>query len=110
MNCPNCGSANYKESRSCPLHNGQAVCVDCCKKCKNYDAIGLVACRYYILNNPKKNYQDEIYKLNQKIKTKKKTATGLYRKNKPWIAEQLENEVRMLIAEKMELEDERDNS
>ncbi len=109
MICPSCGSTDYKESRCCPLHDGQAVCVDCCKKCKNYDAIGLVACRHYI-NHPKKSYQDEIYKLNKKIETKKKTATALYRKNKPWIAEQVEAEIRALITEKRDLENERDNS
>lgn len=48
MMCPSCKSTEYKEARQCPLYDGKAVCIDCCRKCAFYSKDNLYACGFYI--------------------------------------------------------------
>jgi len=97
MSCPVCGQ-DYHEGKVCPnLGSNQAVCVRCCKKCQfqrnpaNFNR----GCGWYKApENAWMNIPNEVAALKNKIRTKEEQAKKFYIKNKPWIAERIESEVR----------------
>lgn len=106
--CPKCGNYDYRESRQCPQYNGEPVCIRCCMECGYYDPdpMGL-RCRYH-LSHPRANWDAEIKKVDQQIVHAEAKVRRLYELNWPKKAEQLELDVKSLIARKQELEKRRD--
>lgn len=105
MICPGCGSTSYRESRQCPIYNGEPVCISCCKSCEYYSADPIArACRFYIVH-PKKDYQRELEKIENQINMKEQKVDYFYRDNKPMIAQRIEGELTWLYEERRKLKE-----
>ena len=48
MKCPGCGSKYFKESRQCPLYEGEFVCISCCENCEFYSLEGFLSCEFHV--------------------------------------------------------------
>jgi len=108
VKCPKCGSEHFKESRQCPEFNSEPVCIRCCTECHYYDPAGGIACRWHIINDVRRDYSGDIYKLSRQIDSLEKLSLWLYRNNKPNAASAEEFKMLQLIGEKRRLEEERD--
>lgn len=48
MKCPGCGNKHFRESRQCPLYEGESVCITCCQNCEFYSLNIYIACGFRI--------------------------------------------------------------
>lgn len=48
MKCPGCGNKHFRESRQCPLYEGEPVCITCCQNCEFYSLNIYFACGFSI--------------------------------------------------------------
>lgn len=48
MKCPGCGNKHFRESRQCPLYEGESVCIICCENCEFYSLKGFFSCGFPI--------------------------------------------------------------
>jgi len=104
MICPACSSTQFKESRQCPRHSGEPVCISCCRRCEYYNPkVSALKCRYYIYH-PKIDYDAEIEKIDRQIRHKMNQIEHFYNKSMPRVAEKIELEVICLGNQKRELE------
>lgn len=112
MTCAVCGK-EYREGKICPrFSDNKAVCIECCKRCRfqrNPQHFNRGCGFYEAPENAWSKLPKEIVALKNKIKNKEEQAKNFYIKNKPWIAEKVENEARYYrgIVAKMEEEYER---
>lgn len=112
MTCAVCGK-EYREGKICPrFPNNEAVCIECCKNCRfqrNPQHFNRGCGFYEATENAWLKLPKEIAALQNKIRNKEEQAKNFYIKNKPWIAEKVENEVRYYrgLVAKMEEEYER---
>ena len=68
MRCPECGGSGAKEWQQCPKHDGEIVCVACCRMCRYHNhesANGRVIvhkCRYHYVTM---NLQRDLQKISE---------------------------------------------
>lgn len=104
INCPICGPTDAKSWRQCPKHEGQAVCSNCCRKCRHFNLENF-RCNWHI-ENPRVNTADEIKKLELQIAALDQQAEYYYNKSLPKKAEKAEFKALILREKKRELENE----
>ena len=100
--CPACGKVNPQEMRQCPKRGGIAVCVQCCESCDTYDA-GTFRCTWHAVNRTIV-IDEEVKRLNRRIKYLEKAARKHYKNNQPKKGNILLNEERSCISQLNRLE------
>ena len=105
--CPVCGQA-FREGKTCPKYK-KAVCIGCCKIC-NYQRTPAHfnrGCRFYEApENQWMRLPGEIRMAKNKLNYKADQVSHFYSHNKPWIAEKIENEARVLRGRIRHMEEE----
>lgn len=95
MKCPGCGSKYFKESRQCPLYEGESVCINCCQNCEFYSLKGFITCGFYIQR--KGNLKDKRLAKKKELLTFKKELTKY--QDTPQLADYLKNKIENLEVE-----------
>ena len=106
--CKTCGKS-YHEGRQCPEHNGEIVCIACCKKCSYHrDRDYGNPCTWHKYHK-KVDYEAEIRKLDRQIEALRQKVRYYFERSWTESARKKEHEVEMLLRMKRKLMEERDN-
>ena len=106
--CKICGR-EYREGRQCPEHDGEIVCIACCKKCSYHrDRDYGNPCTWHKYHK-KIDYETEIRKLDLQIEALRQKVRYYYERSWTDSARKKEHEVEMLLRIKRRLMEERDN-
>ena len=105
--CKICGR-EYREGRQCPEHDGEIVCISCCKKCRYHrDRDYGNPCEWHRYNK-KIDYDVEIKKLDLQIEALRQKVRYYYKRSWTDSARKKEHEVEMLLRLKRRMMEERD--
>lgn len=106
--CKMCAQ-KYREGRQCPEHDGEVVCISCCKKCSYHRERDYGnPCEWHRYNK-RIDYDAEIKKLDLQITALRQKVYYYYKRSWPESARKKENEVEMLLRLKRRMMEERDN-